>query len=114
MQTSDTLLPQFEEYMQATLQEKIYLHSDRSFYLAGEICWFKLYDVDASFNKPLEMSKVAYVELLNDKNKPVLQAKIALDEGFGNGSFQLPADLESGKYKIRAYTNWMKNFSPNL
>ena len=114
MQTGERLLPQFEEYMQATLQEKIYLHSDKSFYLAGEICWFKLYDVDASFHKPLKTSKVAYVELINEKNKPVLQAKIALDEGLGNGSFQLPADLQSGEYKIRAYTNWMKNFSPNF
>ena len=59
------------------------------------------------------MSKLAYVEILNDKNKPVLQAKIALQEGFGTGSFQLPIDLASGNYKLRSYTNWMKNFSAN-
>jgi hypothetical protein len=109
----DQLLSSFEEYTQARLQEKIYLHSDKSFYLAGEICWFKLYNVDASFHKPIDMSKVAYTELLNDKNKPVLQAKIALQEGCGNGSFQLPADLESGKYKLRSYTSWMKNYGAN-
>ena len=89
------------------------MHSDKNFYLSGEICWFKLYYVDASFHKPLDMSKLAYVELLNDKNKPVLQAKIALQEGFGDGSFQLPIDLASGKYRLRSYTNWMKNFSAN-
>jgi hypothetical protein len=60
------------------------------------------------------MSKVAYVELINDKNKPVLQAKIELQESCGMGSFQMPADLVTGNYKIRAYTNWMKNFSPNF
>jgi hypothetical protein len=109
--SDDLLVARFEEYMQARLQEKIYLHSDKDFYLAGEICWFKLYGVDASFHKPLDMSKLAYVELLNDKNKPVLQAKIALDGGFGNGSFLLPADLESGKYRLRSYTGWMKNYS---
>ena len=111
---AEPFLPQFEEYMQARLQEKIYLHSDKNSYLAGEICWFKLYCVDASFHKPLDMSKVAYTELINDKNRPVLQAKIAMQDGFGNGSFQLPADLESGKYKIRSYTNWMKNYSPDF
>jgi hypothetical protein len=109
----DQLISSFEEYTQARLQEKIYLHSDRSFYLSGEICWFKLYDVDASFHKPLDVSTVAYTELLNDKNKPVMQAKIALQEGCGNGSFLLPADLPSGKYKLRSYTSWMKNYSPN-
>ena len=89
------------------------MHSDKNFYLSGEICWFKLYYVDASFHKPLDMSKLAYVELLNDKNKPVLQAKIALQDGYGDGSFQLPIDLASGKYRLRSYTNWMKNFSAN-
>jgi hypothetical protein len=60
------------------------------------------------------MSKVAYVEIINAENKPVLQGKIELKNGFGNGSFQLPANLASGKYKIRSYTNWMKNFSANF
>jgi hypothetical protein len=110
-QSGDSIVSRFDEYMQARLQEKIYLHSDKNFYLAGEICWFKLYDVDASFHRPLDMSKLAYVELLNDKNKPVQQAKIPLDQGFGNGSFLLTPDLLSGEYKLRSYTNWMKNFS---
>ena len=113
VQSGDPLLSAFEEYTQSDLQEKIYAHADKNFYLAGEICWFKLYCVDASFHKPLNMSKVAYTEILNDKNKPVLQAKISLQDGFGNGSFLLPVDLASGKYRLRAYTNWMKNFSPN-
>ena len=111
IQVHDSLLSSFEAYTQARLQEKIYAHTDKSFYLTGEICWFKLYYVDASFHLPLSMSKLAYVEILNDKNKPVLQAKIALQDGWGNGSFLLPVDLESGKYKLRSYTNWMKNYS---
>src|SRR5450755_3808735 len=65
-----SLSAQFENYSQAGLQEKIYLHSDKSLYLTGEICWFKLYCVDASSNKPLNMSKVAYTEIINEKNKP--------------------------------------------
>jgi hypothetical protein len=102
---------QFDTYLQNSLQEKLYLHSDKDIYLAGEICWFKIYSVDAFFNQPLNLSKIAYVELLDKKNKPVLQAKIALNEGNGNGSLQLPISIVSGKYKLRSYTNWMKNFS---
>jgi hypothetical protein len=102
-------LNQFESTEQ---KEKIYLHTDKSFYLAGEICWFKAYVVDASLHKPFSLSKVAYVELLNYNSKPVLQGKISLQKGFDNGSFFLPLYLPSGSYKIRAYTNWMKNFGP--
>ncbi|HCL84408.1 MAG TPA: hypothetical protein DIC22_10555 [Chitinophagaceae bacterium] len=92
--------------------EKIYLQTDKSFYISGEICWFKSYYVDASLHRPFSLSKVAYVELLNQDLKAVLQGKISLQNGTGNGSFFLPLYLPSGSYKIRAYTNWMKNAGP--
>jgi len=85
---------------------------DRSYYLTGEILWFKIYDVDGTFHKPLEISKVAYIEILSPENHAVLQAKVALINGFGDGSIFLPASISSGNYQVRAYTNWMKNFEP--
>jgi hypothetical protein len=92
------------------LQEKIFAHTDKEFYLAGEILWFKLYDVSADSLKLLDVSKIAYVEILNAQQKSVLQATIALNNGSGNGSFYLPSSITSGNYVLRAYTNWMKNF----
>lgn len=103
----------FSNYQQTNLSEKIFVHTDKSFYTAGEIIWFKLYDVDAIFNKPLSLSKVSYVEILDAANKPVLQAKISLVNGEGNGSIFIPATFNSGNYKLRSYTNWMKNFGVN-
>ncbi len=110
-QVPDDVQKKFEAYRQHHLQEKIYMHTDKNFYLAGEIIWFKLYTVDASFHTPLDLSKVAYVELLDNANRPVIQAKIALNDGAGNGSLYVPVVLNSGSYKIRAYTKWMKNYS---
>jgi hypothetical protein len=101
----------FSENGQHILQEKIFVHTDKVSYLAGEICWFKIYYVDAFFHRPLNLSKIAYVQLLDKNNKSVLEAKISLKEGSGSGSLQLPVSIISGNYKIRAYTNWMKNFS---
>ena len=95
-------------------QEKLYVHSDKSFYITGEIVWFKLYLVDALSNRPAPLSKVGYVEILDKNNKPVEQGKIALSNGEGNGSFHLPLTISSGHYKLRAYTNWMKNFDAAL
>lgn len=97
-------------YNSKAIQEKIYLHTDKSFYQTGEIIWFKAYAVDASFNKPLDLSKVVYVELLDKSNKPMLQAKIKMDSAEGNGSLYVPVNINSGNYQLRAYTNWMKNF----
>jgi hypothetical protein len=113
-QNLDTLVKKFQDYRVNGLQEKIYAHLDRSFYLTGETLWFKVYTVDGTFHRPINVSKVAYVEILDKANLPVLQAKIALDDGHGNGSLFLPASLNSGNYTFRLYTNWMKNFSPEF
>lgn len=110
MAQSSGLQSRFNSFQEKGMQEKLYLHTDRGGYLAGEICWFKIYNVDAFFNRPLGVSKIAYVELINSSKNPVLQAKIPLSEGSGNGSLQLPVSLASGKYLLRAYTMWMKNF----
>ena len=103
-----------DNYKEKTLQEKIFLHSDRDSYLAGELLWFKVYNVDGKSHQPASVSKVAYVEVFDQDQNPVLQAKISLRDGAGNGSFMLPPTLNSGNYLVRAYTNWMKNFSPDL
>ena len=101
---------QFDTYRERNLQEKIFVHTDKNLYLSGEICWFKIYNVDAYFHKSINLGKVAYIEILDKNNSPVLQGKIDLQHGAGDGSFYLPAKLVSGNYHLRAYTNWMKNF----
>jgi hypothetical protein len=105
---------QFENYRKNVLQEKIYVHTDKDFYLTGELLWFKIYNVDASLHKLLDISKVAYVEILDKDHNAVLQTKLSVKDGAGNGSLYLPQNLASGNYVFRAYTNWMKNFDPGF
>jgi hypothetical protein len=114
-QASDSLEAigrQLQRYGQQTLVEKIYGHLDRPVYTARETMWFKLYVVDGTFHKPLKLSKVAYVEVLNAQRQPVVQTQIALHEATGHGAVILPAALPTGRYTVRAYTSWMKNFDP--
>ncbi|WP_079701744.1 hypothetical protein [Daejeonella lutea] len=107
----DSISSRFNRFSKSNLQEKVYLHTDKDLYLAGEIVWFKVYNVGSESNSLLDFSKIAYTEILDQDHKPVMQAKIALDKGTGNGSLHLPGDLSSGTYRIRSYTSWMKNFS---
>ncbi|GAB3574350.1 MG2 domain-containing protein [Hymenobacter daeguensis] len=99
-------------YQRRGPQEKLFLHLDRPLYLSGETMWFKVYAVDATYSRPLALSSVAYVEVLDASQHPVLQGKVALAQATGQGSFALPAALPAGSYTVRAYTSWMKNFSP--
>jgi hypothetical protein len=112
-QTLNDIQGSFNNYRHGALHEKIFIHTDKGAYLTGEILWFKVYVVDGSYNKPLNLSKVAYVEVLDDSQVPVMQAKIELHNGHGSGSLYIPVILNNGNYHFRAYTNWMKNFSPD-
>ncbi|MES2732937.1 MAG: hypothetical protein V4714_14380 [Bacteroidota bacterium] len=104
----------FAQYNRSALTEKLFVHTDRSFYIVGETIWFKIYYVDGTLHQPLDLSKVAYLELLDKDQMPVVQTKVVLGEGTGHGSLVLPPSLASGQYVVRAYTNWMKNFSPDF
>lgn len=109
----DTLTRTFRADREAGIGEKLYLHADRNFYLTGESMHFKIYQVDATLHLPLNISKVAYVEILDGTNQSVAQVKVKLSEKGGDGSLFIPATLSSGNYVVRAYTQWMRNFKPD-
>jgi hypothetical protein len=106
------LTRRLRQYAQRDPHEKLYLHLDRPLYLSGETMWFKVYAVEGTRARPLALSSVAYVEVLDVKNQPVLQGKVALQNAAGQGYFSLPTSLPAGSYRVRAYTSWMQNFSP--
>ena len=102
------------EYANQQFQEKIYVHVDRPLYVVGETMWFKISCVAADTQRALDVSKIAYLELLDKDSNPVAQTKVSLTKGQGDGSLLVPANLANGTYSVRCYTNWMKNFSPEL
>ena len=113
-ETLDSLSKKFDRYRTTFPQEKLYVHLAQEFYLTGETVWFKIYYVDGALHHSMDISKVAYVEILDNNNQPLLQTKVALKDGKGDGSLFLPASISSGNYHLRAYTQWMRNFSPEF
>jgi len=112
-QNLDTILSNsLNSYFQNTSQEKLFIHTDKNFYLTGEMLWLKANLVDSKEHKPLDLSRLVYLEILNSKEELVFQSKLEMKEGEGNGSFQIPEELETGHYLFRAYTRWMQNFDP--
>jgi hypothetical protein len=94
---------QFSAFANTHPQEKLFVHTDKEFYLVGEIVWFRLYSDKKT------MSSIAYADILDMSGRSVLGSRISLKESEDNGSALIPLSLNSGKYTFRAYTNWMKN-----
>ncbi len=100
-------------YTACRLDAQVYLHVDRSKYIAGEDLWFSIYSIDPESGKLSSKSAIAYIELLNPWNKPLIQKRFRLYDGRGEGNFLLPDSVSSGTYTVRAYTRWMENFLPD-
>ncbi|WP_339662667.1 hypothetical protein [uncultured Polaribacter sp.] len=90
-------------------QEKIYAHTNSNFFLNGETLFYKIYCLDARTNSPSQLSKIAYIELIDNENKSIYKQKISLENGVGNGDFFLNSATKTGTYKLISYTQWMRN-----
>jgi len=92
------------------IKESLYLQTDRDLYVVGEQVWMKVNKLNAHGNKPDNISKVVYIELLNQTGYPVNQFKLHVPDKSGFASFTLSDTLSSGNYLLRSYTSWMKNY----
>lgn len=90
-------------------QEKIYIHHNTAFLLAGEYLYYKLYCLDAKTENLSGLSKIAYVEMVGENGNIIFKHKLRLDQGIGQGDFFVPVNVPSGNYKIVGYTQWMRN-----
>lgn len=94
--------------------EKVYLQTDRNLYATGDNIWFKAYLVNGLSTSLTNTSNNLYVELISPEAEIVNREIIRLDYGLGSGDFKLADTLADGNYRLRAYTNWMRNFGDNF
>ncbi|MFC2136623.1 hypothetical protein ACFLTE_00460 [Bacteroidota bacterium] len=98
------------EIINYDLFEQIHINTDRNTYLSGETIWLNVNTYEGNLKIPVNLSKIAYIELFNQDNIAVQQEKIFLQDGSGSGYIEIPRHLKTDYYYIRAYTNYMKNF----
>ena len=114
----DTVLTQlFEQFRKASTfdhiypREKVYLHLDNNAYLVGDSIWYKAYVVRASSLRPTELSRVLYVELLDDGGQVLERQQVRIDScGGATGCFKLERPISDGFHEIRAFTREMLNW----
>ncbi len=89
--------------------EKVHLHLDRPYYAAGQTIWLKAYVVDGA-NRPSMLSNILYVDLIGEHDRIIKALKLPLAAGLASSDIALADTLDSGRYRLRAYTQWMRNF----
>ena len=89
--------------------EEIHVHLTQNCFFPGEVMGFSVYCTNPLFPE-MELSQLAFIEVVSDQNASILRKKILLEHGAGGGEFILPDNVNSGIYTVLAYTNWLKNF----
>jgi hypothetical protein len=103
---------QFFNHLQNELpRERIFLHTDRQWYVFGDRIWFSAYVTGGSRLLPSGISSVLYVELIEPDGTLAERIAVEVKSGRSKGSLTFNnARMEEGTFRIRAYTAWSLNF----
>lgn len=105
---------QLANYLYTYPSEKVYLHTDRDVYAAGDDIWLKAYLVDGILHQADSVSGTLYVQLTNDEGSVLETRVLWAEHGYARGDFALHDSLPDGPYQLVAFTNWMLNSSPGF
>lgn len=98
------------KYSHNLLQEKFFLHTNKTSYYSGEKIWFKAYvGIDLN-NKPFNKTSNLYINFYNTNYKLIDHKMLFVENGTTHGELELLNTLESGTYFIEITTLWNQNF----
>lgn len=108
-----TLKKKLSVYNEQMPEDRIYVQFDKPFYEPGDNIWFGAYVRDGSTLKASGKSDIVHVEFVNPKGTIEKSIILIAKNGIASGDFTLDKEALGGMYKVRAYTNWMKNEDVN-
>ena len=112
--SQDRLLDGFARMYANSLQEKVYLMTDKPYYSAGERIWMRGWVVDAVSHTGQTPTNYLYVDLVDAGDNLVQRIKIKRDATGFNNAIDLPSDIKAGSYSLVAYTRWQTNWSEDF
>lgn len=91
------------------IHEEVICYTDRNLYLSGEDIWFSSIILINHELTEMELSKVLYIELVNQEANIVQKGKYLVQNNTCSGNIQIPAETLSGVYFLRVYTKFQRN-----
>ncbi|WP_345950559.1 TonB-dependent receptor plug domain-containing protein [Mucilaginibacter sp. PAMB04274] len=107
------IVDQLEKWTSDHPQEKVYLQLDKPYYGVGDNIWLKAYITVGPEHRLSALSGALNVELLDEQDSVKQWIKLPVTSGVTWGDLALSDTLQEGNYRIRAYTNWMRNAGPD-
>ncbi|MBI3510997.1 MAG: hypothetical protein HY064_10065 [Bacteroidetes bacterium] len=101
------------DYNKQLPEDRVYVSTDKPLYSPGETMWLSVFVRNGQTLKPSKKSDIVHVDLIDPKGAVTQTINIIANNGVAAGDFSFAKEQAGGLYKIRAYTNWMKNDGEN-
>ena len=105
----NSLAQKLGAYVNNLAPEKVYIQTDKDFYIVGDTIWFKSYLVNGVTHFASDKSNIVHVELLDANGGMLVKRKLYTDNGRAFGDIEIDDSITEGDYRIRAYTRYMLN-----
>lgn len=95
-----------------TTEEKVFLFTDRSIYVAGEQIHFSATLFNTAGSADSLQSRILYCEIVTPEGNSVASKKYRIDHDLTDGCITIPEEQITGIYYLRAYTRQMRKSGP--
>lgn len=109
-QEDQGIATRFIRFSESTPVEKVYLDTDRNVYSAGDTLWMSGYALLGPFHNLSQLGSVIHTEIVNSEGLIVSKRDINTTLGRGFAEHIISREAPTGKYILRGYTNYMRNF----
>ena len=97
-----------------SFMETVIISIDRSLYLSGDELRIMAWIAEADNYLPSALSSIIRVEITDREGNTIVREKLDASTGIAEHILRIPETVRSGWYQVRAYTNWMRNFSSSF
>ena len=94
------------------LVEKVALFTDRENYVVNEDILFSAFNVSSPALRSTDWSHILYVELISPNGEAFARKKYEFSQDGTASKLRIPSSVLTGNYYLRAYTRWMRDYSP--
>jgi hypothetical protein len=104
--------PRISDNQAKQLIEKTALLTDREIYSVDENILFSAFNVSSPALRNANWSNILYVELVSPDGETFVRRKFNYSKDGASGALRIPNSVLTGNYYLRAYTRWMRDYSP--
>lgn len=103
-----------EQHQSAYPIEKIYISHNQPYYASGDTLYGKIFLVDGRSHQYFDGTPIVYVDWINESGELLESLTVKINEGTAGLTIPMLRDYGEGRFFLRGYTQYQKNFEEDF